>query len=99
MNDQEIARDAIALGRASAQHACTMIDVAIRESRSTNGLLARALIELLEQFANNRTYRDNLIEGFCDEVQRFRCGRRRSKRARADDDLGVCAIRVVTGWQ
>jgi len=77
MNDQELVREMVALGSAAAAQAFVKIAVAVKEGTSPEGVLARALIDMLddfnkkEQFARSRMCRDNLIEGFCDEVQRF----------------------------
>jgi len=77
MNDQELIRNMIALGEANASVACARIARAVKEGTNSEGVLARALIDVLDdfnkedQFARSSLCRDNLIEGFCDEVQRF----------------------------
>ena len=67
--EQELIRSSIELGTVAAASACLQIVCAVKEGRGAEGLLAHALKPLVNE--NDGLSRDNVVEGFCDHLQKF----------------------------
>lgn len=75
-DEQKLIRLSIELGSNAARGACLKVGLAFKEGTSAEGILAHELKQLMNNnsdgyYDTNDVSRDNIIEGFCDELQKF----------------------------